>query len=268
MRTATALAVLIAALSAVPPSLRAAGKLTFEDRVELTRGLMAEYAKATVTIPRSKRNLEFNADGTYDKTGWGLAAKESGPAARVGDLIQITKIEIGADRIVLQLNGGFKGGQHWYRGVSIGMGPTSNPNQVPIGGGDSNAPGGTTIEVLFHKPLEAVKAADVKKMLSPVLDFEKHSATELFADTLPPETKKAIAEKRALEGMTHDQVVLALGRPAHKSRETKDGIDIEDWVYGSAPGKITFVTFSGDKVIKVKEMYAGLGTEVKDPVIH
>jgi hypothetical protein len=228
---------------------------------------MAEYAKAKVLVPRSKKNLEFNSDGTYDKSAWAGVAKESGPAARLGDLIQITKVEIGSDRIVLQLNGGFKGGQHWYRGVSIGMGPNTNPTQVPVGAGDANAPGGTTIEVLFHKPLEPIKAAEVKKMLAPVLDFDQHSATELFADTLPPETKKAIAEKRALEGMTHDQVVLAMGRPAHKSRETKDGLDIEDWVYGSAPGKITFVTFSGDKVIKVKEMYAGLGTEAHDPAI-
>ena len=67
-----------------------------------------------------------------------------------------------------------------------------------------------------------------------------------------------------MEGMTHDQVVMAMGRAAHKSRETKDGVDLEDWVYGMAPGKITFVTFKGDKVIKVKESYAGLGTQVQN----
>jgi hypothetical protein len=262
MRTAAAIAVLIAL-----PLLQAAEKLTVDDRIEITRGLMAEYAKAKVLVPRSKKNLEINSNGTYDKAAWNAVAKESGPAARVGDMIQITKVEIGSDRIVLQLNGGFKGGQHWFHGVSIGMGPTSNPSQVPMGG-DANAPGGTAVEVLFHKPLEPVKAVEVKKMLASVLDFEQHSATELFSETLPPETKKAIADKRVIEGMTHDQVVLAMGRPAHKSRESKDGLDTEDWVYGAAPGKITFVTFSGDKVIKVKEMYAGLGTEVKTPVIH
>jgi hypothetical protein len=122
---------------------------------------------------------------------------------------------------------------------------------------------------MFHKPLEPIKATEVKKMLAAVLDFELHSATELFSDTLPPETKKAIADKRVIEGMTHDQVVLAMGRTSLKSRESKDGLDTEDWVYGTAPGKITFVTFSGDKVIKVKEMYAGLGTDVQGPpIIH
>ena len=61
--------------------------------------------------------------------------------------------------------------------------------------------------------------------------------------------------------VTLDQVLLAVGRPVHKSRETKEGLELEDWVYGKAPGRITFVTFNGNKVIKVKESYAGLGTE-------
>jgi hypothetical protein len=138
--------------------------------------------------------------------------------------------------------------------------PTS---QVPTQG-DTNAPSGTYIAVLFHKPLEPMKAADVKKMLAPILDFEKHSATDLYVDTLTPELKQAIQDKHVVVGMTREQVMLALGRPAHKSRETKDGVETEDWVYGNAPGKITFVTFTGDKVVKVKEAYAGLGSEVAD----
>jgi hypothetical protein len=251
----------IAILSTLAP-LRAADKLTFEDRVELMRGLMAEYAKAKVLVPRSRKNLEVNTDGTYDKKAWQAIAKESGPAARVGDMIQITKVDIETQKIVLQLNGGFKGGRHWYDGVNVGMGPSSNPSQVPVGNGDSNAPGGTTVEVVFRKPIEPIKASEVKKMLAAVLDFDPHTATELFSETLAPETKKAITERRALVGMTRDQVILAMGRPKYKPRETKDGLELEDWVYGSAPGKITFVTFNGDKVIKVKEEYAGLGTDV------
>ena len=256
---------LIAVLSLLP-SLPAADKLGFEDRVELTRGLVAEYCTAKALLPRSKKPLEFDSKGTYDKQQWGLIAKESGPAARSGDSVQITKISIEADRIVLEINGGFKGGRKWYQGVNV---TGTMGQQVPIGNNDSNAPGGTSIVILFHKPLEPIKSAEIKKMLAPVLDFEKHSATEIYSETLPPEVQSAIKEKRAREGMTHEQVVMALGRPVYKSRETRDGLELEDWVYGRAPGKITFVTFNGDKVIKVKEEYAGLGNQVgNSPVIR
>jgi hypothetical protein len=239
-------------------------KLGFEDRVELTRGLMAEYGTVKVLMPRSRKPLEFNSDGTWDKKGWTEIAKESGPAARTGDLVQVTKITLEHDRIVFEINGGFKGGRKWYQGVQVGV---NNGASTPISNNDSNAPGGTSLALLFHKPLEPVKASEVKKMLAPVLDFEKHSVTEIYSETLPPEMQKAIKEKRVTEGMNHEQVVLAMGRPTHHEREVKDGLELEDWIYGKAPGKITFVTFNGDKVIKVKEAYAGLGTQVQDPAV-
>lgn len=254
-----------AVVSMLPAVLPAADKLTFEDRVELMRGLTAEYGTVKVLLPRSKKALEVQADGTYDKKAWTEVAKEQGPAARTGDSVQVTKVGIEKDRLVLEINGGYKGGRKWYQGVQVGMG---NGPTVPISqGGDSNAPGGTSLVILFPKGLEPMKASAVKKLLAPVIDFEKRSVTEVYSETLPPEVQAAIKEKRALEGMNHEQVVMAMGRPAHKSRETKDGMELEDWVYGQAPGKITFVTFNGDKVIKVKEAFAGLGTQVQDPAI-
>ena len=252
----------IAVIGALAPLAFPGEKLTWEDRVELTRGLMAEYGTVKILLPRSKKALEFNSDGTYDKKTWAAIAKESGPAARSGDLVQVTKVDLDDDRIVLQINGGFKGGRKWYQGVQIGV---NGGASVPVSQNDTNAPGGTSIAILFHKPLEPIKAAEIKKMLAAVIDFEKHSVTEIYTETLPPEVQQAIKDKRVAEGMNHEQVVLAMGRPAHKSRETKDGIDYEDWVYGQAPGKITFVTFKGDKVVKVKEAYAGLGTQVQNP---
>ncbi|HKA00789.1 MAG TPA: hypothetical protein VKE70_29955 [Candidatus Solibacter sp.] len=259
-----AFATTIAIIIMLPGLLPAGNRLTWEDRVELTRGLTAEYATAKVLLPRSRKALEFDAKGTYDKGAWDGVAKESGPAARTGDLVQVTKVDIEDDKLVLQINGGYKGGKKWYQGIQIsgGMGGA----QVPVNqGNDTNAPGGTSIVILFHKPLEPMKAIEVKKLLAPVLDFEKRSATQLYSESLPPEIQKAIKEKRVQVGMDREQVVLALGRPRLKSRETQDGLEVEDWVYGNAPGKITFVTFNGDKVIKVKDSYAGLGTQVDEP---
>jgi hypothetical protein len=260
MRNVATFAVLIL-LPGIAP---AAQKLTEEDRVELIRGLSSEYATVKSLLPRSHKALEFDSKGTWDKKQWSDVAKESGPAARTGDLVQITRVDIESDRIVLQINGGYRGGKKWYQGVQMsgGMGGM----QVPVSGqgNDSNAPGGTSIAVLFHKPLEPIKALEIKKMLAPVLDFEKRSATQVYSESLPPEVQKAIKEKRVLVGMDKEQVIMTLGRAQHRSRETKDGMELEDWVYGVPPGKITFITFNGDKVIKVKDSYAGLGSQV-DP---
>ena len=250
------------ALVCLTSPLFSADKLTFDDRVELTRGLMAEYATVKQFLPRSKKALPFDSTGTWDKKQWQEIGHEYGPAARVGDLVQITKISIEDDRIVLQINGGFKGGRHWYQNVEIG----GDVGMAPISQGDANAPGGTTIAVLFHKPLTSgIKSAEIKKMLAPVLDFDKRSPTQLFSETLTPEMQKAVKEKRAIVGMTREEVVMAMGRPDHKSRETVDGMETEDWVFGKPPGKIVFVTFAGSKVSKVKEEYAGLGTVAPDP---
>jgi hypothetical protein len=254
----------ITVLSLLPPVSFAGSKLAFADRVELTRGLTAEYATVKALLPRSRKALEFDAKGEYDKSQWAQIARESGPAARTGDLVQVTKVDIEDDKIVLQINGGFKGGRKWYQGVQIGVGGNTAPIST---NNDSNAPGGTSIAILFHKPLEPIKASEIKKMLAPVLDFERRSATQLYSEALPPEVQKAIKEKRVTVGMDREQVIMALGRPEHKSRETKDGVELEDWVFGTPPGKITFVTFNGDKVIKVKDSYAGLGTQVADPPV-
>src|SRR6202034_3160010 len=139
-----------------------------------------------------------------------------------------------------------------------GGGRGGGGSPAPIAPGDSTARGGTTIEILFHKPLEPIKAAEIKKMLAPVLDFERRTATELYAENLPPEVQKAIQTKKVIQGMDRDQVLLAMGHPDHKSREVKDGMELEDWIFGQPPGKITFVTVNGSKVIKEKEEYAGL----------
>ena len=238
-----------------------AEKLTVEDRIEITRGMVAEYATAKVAIPRSKKALDFEESGSYDKARWAEAGRENGPAARVGDLIQITKVDIDKDRLVLEINGGMKGRGHWYDHVQVGMGGSTRP----ISGQNTSAPGGTTIALIFPDGVRPIKASEIKRVLAPILDFERRSATEQYAEALPPEIKQAVADKKAIVGMDREQVLLAVGRPVRKTRETKDGVDFEDWIYGQPPGKITFVTFQGQKVVKVKDTYAGLGGSTAEP---
>jgi hypothetical protein len=240
----------------------AADGMTPEERVELIRGLSSEYATAKDFLPRSKKPLPIDSDGTYDKNLWAQIGQQSGPAARTGDLVQVTRVTLEKDSILLEINGGIKSGGHWYDHVQVGTGSRTSP----IATGDSNATAGTNMVILFHRQLTAMKAADVKKILAPILDFDKRSASELYSQNLPPEVQKAIAEKRAQKGMDKEQVLMALGRPDRKLRETNDGTESEDWIFGKPPGKIVFVTFEGNTVTKVKETYAGLGAEAASPL--
>ncbi len=230
-------------------------KLTPEQRVELIRGLSSEYATVKLMLPRSKKALEVEMSGRYDKAEWDEAAREKGTAAKVGDQIQITKVSVDDDKIIFEINGGLKSGRRWYDNVSVGTGN----RQAPINGPSGTPTLGTALVVKFDKGVPAVDAAEMKRMLKPIFDFDKRSATESYVDTLPPALRAAINEKRVLEGMDRDQVILAVGKPRSKSRQTKEGVDQEDWIYGQAPGKISFVTFENGKVVKIWESYAGLG---------
>ena len=242
-------------------------KLTEDDRIEILRGLMSEYATVKTILPRSKKPLPFDADGTWDKQTWAEAAKEFGPAARVGDQVQVTRLTIEGDKILLEINHGMRGSRgSWRDHVQIGMGGGGGMSPVSTQQ-NTNAPSGTNIAVLFNKPIPPLKAADIKKMLAPVLDFEKQTATENYVEKLPEPVQKAIKANKAIEGMDRDQVLMALGKPRHKERNvTADGAETEDWIYGDPPGKITFVVFTGSKVTQIKEAYADVGGSTAAPL--
>jgi hypothetical protein len=236
-------------------------KLTEDQRVEIMRGLMAEYATCVVPLPRSARALDVRSDGSYDEDQWKAIAKQNGPAGRIGDQVQVTHVDIDRDSITLQINGGARAKGGWKDHVSVGM----NGGMNPVNGGQpTNAPGGTSITLHFSGPLSDTTSADVKKMLVPVLLFDKQTVTEQYIDTVSPEVKEAIGNKKPIVGMNRDEVILAAGRPLHKTRESKENVEYEDWIYGQPPGKVMFVTFVGPKVVKVKETYAGLGGSIAE----
>ncbi|HUJ51261.1 MAG TPA: hypothetical protein VLW25_13720 [Bryobacteraceae bacterium] len=246
-------------------------KLTDDDRVEMLRGLLSEYATVKTLLPRSPKPLPFQSDGTWDKQFWTQTAQKYGPAARLGDSIQITKVNIEDEKIIFEINHGMKGKGSWRDHVQVGM-------AGPIGGGVSqidpnqstSAPGGTSLVLLFGGPVPPLKADEIKKILAPVLAFDNESATENYVETLPEPIQQAIKANKVIVGMDRDQVILAIGKPRHKERNAdKDGNETEDWIYGDPPGKITFVTFANAKVIRVKDAYADIGGSTATPVpIH
>ena len=252
----------LAVCLAAPPFLRA-DKISLDEKVEIERGLDAEFATLKVALPKSKKPLVIHSDGTHDAKEWERAMQEGGPASRLGDEVQITRVIIESNRIVLEINGGTRSG-HWYDHVQIGMGGNTSPVSTNQNGQPIN---GSHVALVFPGSVPSLKAAEIRRMLSPVFDFEKHSAAEQYIDKLPEPVKKAIKEQRAIPGMDKDQVLLALGKPRSKSREsTPAGDEVEDWIYGDPPGKMTFVKFTEGKVVKIAESYANIGGTTAPPL--
>ena len=130
-----------------------ADKLSFDERVEIERGLTAEYATAKVILPHARKPLVIHSDGQYDKGEWEDALRETGPAARLGDQIQITNVKIEANKILLDINGGSKGTGHWYDHVDIGMGG----NTSPVSRGQNGQPvNGSRVVLVFPGPIPSL----------------------------------------------------------------------------------------------------------------
>ena len=237
-------------------------RLTTAHRAELIRSLNAEFGTAKVQIPRSKKPLQLRPTGQYDREQWSEAMTKFGPAARLGDLVQITAIRFAGKKLVLEINHGIGGGRRWWHRIQVAgtasRGTTLGATQ------HTHAPGGTKLALVFPKTIPAKTAAEFKAMLKPVLDFEKRTATELYLDTIDEKYREAIEKEEVVEGMDKEMVLLSKGNPWKKMRDFKDGIETEDWIFGEPPGEIEFVTFLDGTVIRIKESHAAIGGWVKE----
>ncbi|MEO8099599.1 MAG: hypothetical protein ABI811_18010 [Acidobacteriota bacterium] len=252
----TVLVMFVAALSVSADT----KKLSQEQRRELLRGLTAEWATAKIVLPVSKKPLPFDSLGTWDEAAWKDANYKNGPAARPGDMVQITKVDVDDDKITLQFNDGSKKGSfldHVQIGGSAQTAPLSRPK--------TNSAAGTSIQINFPDSIGTIDAAGVKKILAGALDFDKHSAVETYIESLPAPIQEAIKAQKVIPGMDREQVLMSLGPALRHVRETKDDVDYEEWIYGRAPGVIKFIKFAGAKVDSVKEYYAGINGNTVEP---
>ncbi len=251
--------ILSAAAAALPAKTE---KLTAEQRAGLVRSLSAEFGTAKVLIPRSKKPLELLPGGRYNREEWAFAMSKFGPAARLGDLVQITKLEFKDEKLIVELNHGISGGRRWWHRVQVAG--TMNQSTTLGANQTTHAPGGTKLALVFEDGDPPANADDLKRMLKPVLDFEQRSATELYLDKIDKKFREAIESNEVIAGMDKEMVLLSKGTPVRKVRDYKAGIETEDWLYGEPPGDILFVTFENGEVIRVKETHAALGGQVRE----
>jgi hypothetical protein len=231
-------------------------------KLELIRYVSGEFAKATRALPAGKEGFIHHVGKPLSEELLQRAVATHGAAVNVGDNAQITKLEFHEHSILVDVNGGGRGKKRWRDHIQIGMGgtiptartTTTTPEQE--NGPPGMQPGmGSSILLEFEKAVPDLTPDELKRILTPFLDFAKQrSASVHWVDTLPPETKKAIQERRPAVGMDREEVVAAIGKPEHKVRERdSEGNEIEDWIYGQPPSKTVFVRFMGDRVTSIKQ---------------
>jgi len=230
-------------------------------KLQLIRYVSGEFAKATRNLPAGKDGFLHYVGKPLSQEQLERAVATHGAAVHIGDSAQITKLEFRDHSIVVDVNGGGRGKRRWRDHIQFGMGgtiptartTTTDPNQS---GPPGLQPGtGSTIFLEFSKAVPDLTPEELKQILSPFLDFARQrSASVQWVDTLPPEMKKAIQERRPTVGMDREEVVAAIGKPEHKVRERdSEGNEIEDWIYGQPPSKTVFVRFLGDRVTSIKQ---------------
>jgi hypothetical protein len=228
-------------------------------RLNLIRYVSGEFARAVKPLPAGKDGFIVHVGQPLDADMLDRQVATHGAAVSTGDHVQITKLEFHDRQIIVDLNGGGRGKKRLRDRIHLDMGgiPTARTTSTQQ---DQGPPGlqpglGSTLYLEFGKPLPDMSPDDLKKLLSPFLDFAKQrSASVQWFDTLPIEMRTAIQERKPVVGMDREEVVAAIGKPEHKVRERDaEGNDIEDWIYGQPPSKTVFVRFTGQRVTSVKQ---------------
>jgi len=229
-------------------------------KLSLLRFVSGEFAKAVKALPAGKEGFSFPVGKPLNTDLLDRAVATHGAAVNTGDHVQITRLEFRDHQIVVDVNGGGRGKRHWRDHLQIGLGGPPMPSVHSTSTQDPGPPGiqpgtGSTLFLDWNSAVPDMTPDELKQLLSPFLNFEKErSASVQWFDTLPPEMKKAIQDRRPALGMDREEVVAALGKPDHKVRERdSEGNEIEDWIYGQPPSKTVFVRFQGDHVTSIKQ---------------
>ena len=87
---------------------------------------------------------------------------------------------------------------------------------------------------------------------------------EAYLETVPPAVKQAVKDHKVLVGMNREMVNYAKGRPEKKIREKDaDGMEFEEWIYGTPPQPVEFVRLMGDEVVRMETMQVSGQKEVR-----
>jgi hypothetical protein len=236
--------------------------MTERTRQALIRAFQADEAFAVRPLPLGTHGVTLHANGGLSPSGQAYATEleKYGISAKPGDRIVITKFEVRSDRILFEFNDGPEKHHRILQHIEVGgMGGMS-----PLAQDDGHQPIGSRMMLVFNKYVPEMNAAQVRNLISPMVDFSLKTPVEAFADTLPPKLKGAVLNHEVLVGMNREMVMKAVGQPDQKVRETEGQVPFEEWIYGQAPHQVQFVRFNGNRVIRLEIADVGQPPIIRD----
>ncbi|HYL09276.1 MAG TPA: hypothetical protein VEU31_00940, partial [Candidatus Acidoferrales bacterium] len=189
-----------------PAPAKKAQTLTPESRLTLIRFVSGEFARAVRALPAGKQGFYVKAGQPLNEELLHRAVATHGAAINAGDSVQLTRLEFRDKDILIDINGGGRGKKRLRDRIHIQMGGIPTTTVTPENQPPGLQPGmGSTIDLDFGRALPDLTPDELKQLLAGLLDFSKQrSAAVQWVETLPPDIKKAIKEKRAIVGMDRE----------------------------------------------------------------
>ncbi len=228
-------------------------KLSEPQRTQIIRDFLAEHPWVHRALPRGKAGVRIEQGGKIvpSEAEMNQLIAELGAVAKPGDRVKITAVRFVRHGIEFEINGGPVKKKRWSDRVSVGVNGVTP--RAPADDQLYNESTGSNV-LLLLKDDACITTGQIKDLLAPVLDFKATTQAEAVQKSLPPVLAAAVKNHHALVGMDKDMVIFAIGRPPQRLRETKDGQDYEEWIYGAPPHDVEFIRFVGDKVVRIEDM--------------
>ncbi len=207
-----------ASAPASAPIPRDAQHMSKQTRFEIIRDFETQLVYARTAFPMGAKGLHLK-EGVLTPNGEELrqALTIWGPAVKAGDPAHISFVQIKADHIHFEINGGPVHRKKWYQHIEV------------------SGAGGAV----------------------PVPQNDPQNKEQAYLDTVPPKVKEAIQAHHVLVGMNQEMVLHAKGKPPKKVRERDGETEYEEWIYGEPPADVDFVRIVGEEVVRVETMKVG-----------
>jgi hypothetical protein len=231
-------------------------KLSDVERQQIIRAFLAERPFMHRALPRGKAGIRIEGSKiTPSEAEINQLVAQFGTAAKPGERVKITGVRFVHQGVIFDVNGGPVKRKSLRDRVSVGInGVDPRATQAQPAEDSVYADSGGSSVFLSLKDGANLTTDQMKELLAPVLDFKAMSVAEAYQKSLPPKLAEAVKQHRALVGMDKEMVLCALGRPPRRLRETKDGQEIEEWIYGAPPQDVEFIRFVGEKAVSIEDM--------------